>query len=206
MSTREVVTIQIGNYANYVGTHMWNLQRASFRFAEPPSASQNPTYSSIQNAQSPPQVNHAVLFRECGQMFTPRLIAIDLNQALGSYPRYGLLTQHDMLKQFEQSLPSQVQSTLKPTDNEKNGQSQLTPCKRERESPTSECNTSSEEHDSSHTDISSYFSGQTVVDAASVDSSVISDVNARTQATLTNVRSSHMDHEPLVLFTLQKPR
>lgn len=24
--TREVITLQIGNYANYVGTHWWNIQ------------------------------------------------------------------------------------------------------------------------------------------------------------------------------------
>lgn len=24
--TREVITLQIGNYSNYVGTHWWNIQ------------------------------------------------------------------------------------------------------------------------------------------------------------------------------------
>jgi len=26
MGTREIVTLQIGHYSNFVGTHWWNLQ------------------------------------------------------------------------------------------------------------------------------------------------------------------------------------
>lgn len=25
-STREILTLQFGNYANYVGAHLWNIQ------------------------------------------------------------------------------------------------------------------------------------------------------------------------------------
>lgn len=28
--TREVITLQIGNYTNYVGTHWWNIQVNEF--------------------------------------------------------------------------------------------------------------------------------------------------------------------------------
>lgn len=28
--TREVITLQIGNYTNYVGTHWWNIQVIHF--------------------------------------------------------------------------------------------------------------------------------------------------------------------------------
>ena len=26
MATREIVTLQLGHYANFVGTHWWNIQ------------------------------------------------------------------------------------------------------------------------------------------------------------------------------------
>jgi hypothetical protein len=28
--TREIITLQFGNYANYVGTHFWNAQVSYF--------------------------------------------------------------------------------------------------------------------------------------------------------------------------------
>lgn len=32
MSTREIITLQLGNYANHVGTHWWNMQEATFDY------------------------------------------------------------------------------------------------------------------------------------------------------------------------------
>ncbi|MGH0189894.1 UNVERIFIED_CONTAM: hypothetical protein FKN15_039219 [Acipenser sinensis] len=67
---REVVTLQLGHYANYVGTHWWNLQDASLCYDADPH---NP----------PSEVRSDALFREgltqSGQTtYTPRLIALDL--------------------------------------------------------------------------------------------------------------------------------
>lgn len=84
MSAREVVTIQIGSYSNYVGAHWWNLQESSF------------VYDPQHFAAFPKEVNHDVLFREgktvTGQVtYTPRLVLFDLSHSLGSLRREGTL-------------------------------------------------------------------------------------------------------------------
>ncbi|PWA14850.1 hypothetical protein CCH79_00020312, partial [Gambusia affinis] len=72
--SREVITLQLGHYSNFVGTHWWNLQDASLCY-DPGSA--------------PPEVQSDSVFRE-GQTpggsvtYTPRLIAMDLKGTLCS--------------------------------------------------------------------------------------------------------------------------
>ncbi|XP_049284419.1 protein misato [Anopheles funestus] len=76
---REILTFQLGNYSNYVGTHWWNIQESSFNY-DP-------------NAE-PSEIDHSILYRE-GQTrqrqvtFTPRLLMVDLNGALKHVPRAG---------------------------------------------------------------------------------------------------------------------
>ncbi|XP_055604637.1 protein misato [Uranotaenia lowii] len=76
---REIVTFQLGNYSNYIGTHWWNIQEAGFNY-DP-------------NAE-PSEIDHDVLFRE-GQTanrqttFTPRLLLLDLKGTLKFMPEDG---------------------------------------------------------------------------------------------------------------------
>ncbi|CAL8292405.1 unnamed protein product [Merluccius merluccius] len=77
---REVVTLQLGHYSNFVGTHWWNLQDAS-----------NEDLS---------EVNPDVLFREGrtagGQVtFTPRLVSMDLKGSLQTLRQEGSLYSTD---------------------------------------------------------------------------------------------------------------
>lgn len=78
---REVVTLQLGHYSNFVGTHWWNLQDAGLSY-EPDSSSG--------------EVQSDVLFRE-GQTpgghvtYTPRLIAMDLKGSLRTLRQEGRL-------------------------------------------------------------------------------------------------------------------
>nr|CAG5865248.1 unnamed protein product [Menidia menidia] len=65
---REIITLQLGHYSNFVGTHWWNLQDASLSY----------------DPDSPPaEIQSDAVFRE-GQTpaghvtYTPRLIAMDL--------------------------------------------------------------------------------------------------------------------------------
>ncbi|XP_055632490.1 protein misato [Toxorhynchites rutilus septentrionalis] len=83
---REVLTLQLGNYANYVGTHWWNAQEASFNYD--PCA-------------EPSEIEHEVLYRE-GQTlngqptFTPRMLLLDLKGTLKFEPKEGeLYSFHD---------------------------------------------------------------------------------------------------------------
>ncbi|KAJ8732915.1 hypothetical protein PYW07_015514 [Mythimna separata] len=81
MSTREILTLQFGHYANYVGAHFWNLQELSF------------DYTGIVKTE----VNHDILYRE-GQTangevtYTPRLLLADLKGSLKTLPESGGLT------------------------------------------------------------------------------------------------------------------
>ncbi|KAI7798555.1 Protein misato-like protein 1 [Triplophysa rosa] len=78
---REVVTLQLGHYSNFIGTHWWNLQDASLCY-DPDGA--------------PAELQGDVLFREGLTLgghvtYTPRLIAMDLKGSLQTLPQEGRL-------------------------------------------------------------------------------------------------------------------
>ncbi len=81
-NSRSVITLQVGHYANFVGTHFWNCQDLSFASLQTGEKSSN-------------DIDHDVLFREgqtlnSGEVtYTPRLVSIDLKGALGSLPEFG---------------------------------------------------------------------------------------------------------------------
>ncbi|KAG7219413.1 hypothetical protein INR49_006773 [Caranx melampygus] len=82
---REVLTLQLGHYANFVGTHWWNLQDASLSY----------------DPETPPgEIQSDVVFRE-GQTlgghvtYTPRLIAMDLKGSLRTLRQEGSLYDGD---------------------------------------------------------------------------------------------------------------
>lgn len=78
---REVVTLQLGHYSNFVGTHWWNLQDASLSY----------------DMDAPlGEIQSDVVFREgqtCGGQvtYTPRLIAMDLKGSLRTLRQEGSL-------------------------------------------------------------------------------------------------------------------
>ncbi|XP_029938036.1 protein misato homolog 1 isoform X2 [Salarias fasciatus] len=79
---REVVTLQLGHYSNFVGTHWWNLQDAGLSY-DPDSSGSG-------------EIQSDVVFRE-GQTpgghvtYTPRLIAMDLKGSLRTLRQEGSL-------------------------------------------------------------------------------------------------------------------
>lgn len=78
---REVITLQLGHYSNFVGTHWWNLQDASLSYD--PDAPLG-------------EIQSDVVFRE-GQTpgghvtYTPRLIAMDVKGSLRTLRQEGSL-------------------------------------------------------------------------------------------------------------------
>lgn len=83
MESREIVTLQIGHYANFVGTHWWNLQESSFNY-DPSKASEDK------------EVNHDILWREGKTQrgettYTPRLVLFDLKGSLQTLKQEGSL-------------------------------------------------------------------------------------------------------------------
>nr|XP_033328532.1 protein misato isoform X2 [Megalopta genalis] len=78
--SREILTIQIGHYSNFVGTHFWNLQETNFSY----------------DADRPSEINNDVLYREGENLqkqvtYTPRLLLVDLKGTLGYLKEEGTL-------------------------------------------------------------------------------------------------------------------
>ena len=79
-SSREVVTLQLGHFANFVGAHWWNLQESSF----------------VYSPKEEKEINHDVLYREGENLkgevtYTPRLVSFDLKGCLNHLPKEGAL-------------------------------------------------------------------------------------------------------------------
>lgn len=93
MSTsKEVITLQLGHFANFVGTHIWNIQESSFCYSQD---------SSEAAAASPKEIDNDVLYREGRTLlgdvtYTPRLIAVDLKGSLNTLRPDGILYDVEM--------------------------------------------------------------------------------------------------------------
>lgn len=78
---KEIITLQLGTYANYVGTHWWNIQESSFVYKNSKAVK--------------PEIDHDVLFREGHNLrdvtYTPRLVFLDFTESLGTLPQQGAL-------------------------------------------------------------------------------------------------------------------
>jgi hypothetical protein len=78
----EIVTLQLGQRANYLATHFWNAQEAYF------------TYSDSEE----PVVDHEIHFRaglgaDGAETYTPRTIIYDLKGGFGTLRKYNALYQ-----------------------------------------------------------------------------------------------------------------
>ncbi|KAK6353137.1 mtDNA inheritance, partitioning of the mitochondrial organelle [Orbilia brochopaga] len=81
----EIITIQLGHFANFVGTHFWNVQESYFTYDE---------------SGDPSPVDHDVHFRAglgVGNIetFTPRVLIYDLKGGFGSLRKINQLYQDD---------------------------------------------------------------------------------------------------------------
>jgi len=82
---KEIITLQVGNYANYVGTHFWNIQDATL----------NQNFERVrENQQYKPYMDASVLYREGETMegrktYTPRVVIMDRKGARGSLAKQG---------------------------------------------------------------------------------------------------------------------
>jgi hypothetical protein len=86
MGDRAIITLQLGNYANYVGAHFWNIQESGFVYSG----------NDVETDALSSLPCHDILYREGlspnGQVtFTPRMVAVDLKGSLGAMPEMGNL-------------------------------------------------------------------------------------------------------------------
>ncbi|KAL2906178.1 Protein misato-like protein 1 [Bienertia sinuspersici] len=84
---REVVTVQVGGFANFIGSHFWNFQDELLGLAGDPD-----TESALSNHG----LNMDVLYRtgetpEGVLTYTPRLLSVNYRGSLGSMSSYGTL-------------------------------------------------------------------------------------------------------------------
>ncbi|XP_015890039.1 uncharacterized protein LOC107424699 isoform X1 [Ziziphus jujuba] len=84
---REIVTVQVGGFANFVGSHFWNFQDELLGLAADPYAD-----SVFRNQH----INMDVFYRtgetqQGSVTYTPRLVSVDLQGTLGSMSSRGTL-------------------------------------------------------------------------------------------------------------------
>ncbi|KAI4325512.1 hypothetical protein MLD38_030900 [Melastoma candidum] len=88
---REIVTLQVGGFANFVGSHFWNFQDELLGLAEDPHAD-----DVFKNQNLDMDVLYRAGQTEQGlQTYTPRLVSIDFQGSLGSLISRGTLYDHD---------------------------------------------------------------------------------------------------------------
>ncbi|CAH0700123.1 unnamed protein product [Spodoptera exigua] len=103
MSTREILTLQFGHYANYIGAHFWNLQELSFDYT-----------GTVKT-----EVNHDILYRE-GQTakgevtYTPRLLLADLKGSLKTLPEGGGLSSEIEESEFQWDAVEKIEEPAPP--------------------------------------------------------------------------------------------
>ncbi|KAI9088956.1 hypothetical protein K1719_029235 [Acacia pycnantha] len=88
---KEIVTIQVGDYANFIGSHFWNFQDELMGLAS--DSHGDPVFNSH-------DLNMDVLYRtgETQQgilTYTPRLVSINMKGSLGSMSSHGTLYNND---------------------------------------------------------------------------------------------------------------
>ncbi|KAK3222751.1 hypothetical protein Dsin_009776 [Dipteronia sinensis] len=84
---REVVTVQLGGFANFIGSHFWNFQDELLGLASDPES--DPVFKN-------PYLNMDVLYRsgETQQgilTYSPRLVSVDFQGSLGSMSSRGTM-------------------------------------------------------------------------------------------------------------------
>lgn len=92
MTSREILTIQLGHYSNFIGAHWWNIQETNFSY----------------DPDNPSEINNDVLYREGENLkkqvtYTPRLLLVDLKGAFGYLKEEGSLYDTQS-KEVQQSL------------------------------------------------------------------------------------------------------
>ncbi|KAG0265578.1 mtDNA inheritance, partitioning of the mitochondrial organelle [Actinomortierella ambigua] len=85
----EIVTLQFGHYANYVGTHFWNTQEGHFSYEQP-------NEDELEENRPSQLLNHDCLYRvgetqKGDATYTPRVLIYDLKGGFGSVKKYNKL-------------------------------------------------------------------------------------------------------------------
>jgi len=76
---REIMTLQLGGYSNFVGSHFWNIQEECMSYADD------------DDARETAEVRADILWRQTSETVVPRLMTLDLKSERGALRRRGYL-------------------------------------------------------------------------------------------------------------------
>ena len=77
---REIMTIQLGGYSNFLGSHFWNIQEECMSYDDDDDESRENS-----------EVRHDILWRATRETVVPRLMTLDLKSERGALRRRGYL-------------------------------------------------------------------------------------------------------------------
>ncbi|XP_034118273.1 protein misato [Drosophila albomicans] len=114
--TREIITLQFGTYANYVGAHFWNQQEANFVYDRDDNDG-----GQVAEEELP---HNDVLYREGRNeynqtTYTPRLLTVDVGGTLGHLPMVGELYGNYLPLLHEQTTDDVLQRTKESAEQSK---------------------------------------------------------------------------------------
>lgn len=73
------MTVQLGGYSNFVGSHFWNIQEECMSYEEDEESKANS------------EVRSDILWRQTSETVVPRLMTLDLKSERGALRRLGYL-------------------------------------------------------------------------------------------------------------------
>lgn len=85
---REIMTLQLGGYANYIGSHFWNMQEECMSYDMEGERS-------LENSE----IRADILWRQSGETVVPRLMTLDVKSARGALRRRGYLGPEEAVPQ-----------------------------------------------------------------------------------------------------------
>lgn len=86
---KEVVTLQLGGFSNYVGAHFWNAQNELHQRLEVPPGSASERFYKYHvggSSEPRPELDPAVLWRESGMGLVPRSVVVDMPLSFSPSP------------------------------------------------------------------------------------------------------------------------
>ena len=93
-----IITLQVGHYSNFIGTHWWNIQHSSHR-----------KQSGKLGQDEDKEINHGLLLREdiesgTGKIkYTPRLVCIDLKGSLKALKEDGSFEKNEKISERQKN-------------------------------------------------------------------------------------------------------
>jgi hypothetical protein len=76
---REIITLQLGGYSNFIGSHFWNIQEECM------------SYDHDEDSKENSEVRSDILWRQTSSTVVPRLMTLDLKSERGALRRMGYL-------------------------------------------------------------------------------------------------------------------